>query len=343
VREADQLIAGALRDIAAEAGLPRSVADTAWRAGRRRRLATLAASAASVAGAIAVALTVVLPLAAAPGPAGPSGPSVQLVSITLSPVTPARTDVLAAAASILRQRAAQLRLPSIQAQVSGANVVLTGPAADETQLKTLAQAGVANLRQVLLYQPAAGAPTYGDTSLVNHGTRALFGKLACTPANASTWKGQVGYNVAGAYDNPDAQIVSCDSSGGKYALDVAKVQDAQISNATAELPTTSNQQEVMLTLNRAGAAAFGTLTSHLFSTYNSGPGAGNGNDLWLDAVALVLDGNMVSAPHIQGPIRDGRFSITDNFTREQAEELAAQLRSGPLPGDFRISAIRTSG
>jgi hypothetical protein len=49
VREADQLIAGALRDIAAEAGLPRSVADAAWRAGRRRRLATLAASAASVA------------------------------------------------------------------------------------------------------------------------------------------------------------------------------------------------------------------------------------------------------------------------------------------------------
>jgi hypothetical protein len=211
-------------------------------------------------------------MASAPGPAAPAGPSVQLVSITLSPVTPARTDVLVAAASILRQRAAQLHLPSIRAQISGANVVLTGPAADETQLKTLTQAGVVNLRQVLLYQPSAGAPTYGDASLVNHDTLALFGELVCTPANASTWKGQVGYNVAGAYDNPDTQIVSCDSSGGKYALDVATVQDTQISNATAELPTTSNQQEVMLTFNRAGASAFGTLTSHLFSTYASGPG-----------------------------------------------------------------------
>ena len=70
MRDADQLIAGALRDIAAEAGLPGPVADAAWRAGRRRRLAVLAASAASVAGAIVLALAVVLPLTAARGPAG---------------------------------------------------------------------------------------------------------------------------------------------------------------------------------------------------------------------------------------------------------------------------------
>jgi hypothetical protein len=63
VRDADQLIAGALRDIAAEAGPPGPVADAAWRAGRRRRLA---APAASIAAAIALALAVVLPLTTAP-------------------------------------------------------------------------------------------------------------------------------------------------------------------------------------------------------------------------------------------------------------------------------------
>jgi preprotein translocase subunit SecD len=345
VREADQLIAGALRDIAAEAGLPRPVADAAWRAGRRRRLATVAASAASVAGAIALALAVVLPLAAAPGPASPPVPSARLVSITLSPTTPARADVLAAAAQILRQRATQLHLPSIQAQVLGPNVVLTGPSADEAQLKTLAQGGVLNFRQVLLYQPdgaAAGVSTYGDASLVNHNTLALFSKLVCRPANTSTWKGQVGYSVAGDYDNPNTQIVSCDSSGGKYALDLAKVQDTQISNATAELSTTSNQQQVMLTLNRAGASALGTLTSHLFSKYSSGAAAGNDDDLWLDTVAFVLDGNVVSAPHIEDAIPGGKLPVTGNFTRAQAEDLATQLQSGPLPVDFRISAISTS-
>ena len=298
MRDADQLIAGALRDIAAKAGLPGPVADAAWRAGRRRRLAVLAASAASVAGAIVLALAVVLPLTAAR--AAPPGAPGRVVSITLSPVTPASTGVLAAAARLLGQRAAYLHLPSTQAQVSGPDVVLTGPAADAAQLKTLAVAGVLNFRQVLLYQPYRGT-TYGDVRLVNQDTLALFRKLVCTPDNTSTWKDQVGYTTADEYDNPGTQIVSCDRSGNKYALDVAKVQGTQISDATAELSTTSNQWEVTLRLNSAGASAFGALTLHQYNTYYRAAQAGNQDDYWLDTIAVVLDGNVVTAPETERP------------------------------------------
>ena len=349
MKEADQLIAGALRDIAAEAGLPGPVADAAWRAGRRRRLATLAASAASIAGAIALALTVVLPLAAAPGPASPPGPPTRLVSITLSPASPASTHVLAAAAQLLRQRAAQLHLPYTQAQVYGPDVVLTGPAADATQLQALARAGVLNFRQVLLYQPyggtaptAASAATYGDVSLVNQHTLALFRKLVCTPGNTSTWKDQVGYASAEDYDNPDTQIVSCDSSGNKYALDVAKVPGTQISNAVAALSTTSNQWDVTLTLKSAGATAFTNLTTEQATKYYPGAQAGNQDDQWLDTIAVVLDGNVITAPQTASPIPGGIAQIAGNFTRAQAEELAADLQSGALPVNFRVSAISTS-
>ena len=58
----EEMIAGALREIAAQAGAPRPMADAAWRAGRRRRLAALTASA--VAGAAAIVAAVLLPLAA---------------------------------------------------------------------------------------------------------------------------------------------------------------------------------------------------------------------------------------------------------------------------------------
>ena len=341
MRDADQLIAGALRDIAAEAGLPGPVADAAWRAGRRRRLAMLAASAASIAAAIALALTVVLPLTAAPGPASPPGPPGRLVSITLSPATPASTDVLAAAAALLGQRAAYLHLPDTQAQVSGPDVVLTGPAADQAQLQALAVAGVLNFRQVLLYQPYRGA-IYGDVRLVNQNTLALFHELACTPNNTSTWKDQVGYTTADDYDNPSTQIVSCDRSGNKYALDVAKVPGTQISDATAELSTTSNQWEVTLRLNSAGASAFGALTLHQYNTYYRAAQAGNQDDYWLDTIAVVLDGNVITAPETEGVIPGGNAQITGDFTRVQAEELAAQLQSGALPADFRVSAISTS-
>ena len=341
MRDADQLIAGALRDIAAEAGLPGPVADAAWRAGRRRRLATLAASAASVAAAIALVLAVVLPLTAARGPAAPPGAPGRVVSITLSPVTPASTGVLAAAARLLGQRAAYLHLPSTQARVLGPDVVLTGPEADQAQLKTLAMAGVLDFRQVLLYQPYRGATYYGDVRLVNQHALALFRKLVCTPENTSTWKNQVGYTTADEYDNPGTQIVSCDRSGNKYALDAAKVQGTQISDATAELSTTSNQWEVTLRLNSAGTSAFGALTLHQYNTYYSAAQAGNQDDYWLDAIAVVLDGNVVTAPQIQSAIPGGNAQITGNFTRAQAEELAAQLQSGALPADFRVSAVST--
>ena len=360
MRDADQLIAGALRDIANEAGLPGPIADAAWRAGRRRHRARLAASAASIAGAIALTLAVVLPLTAAPGPASPP-PPVRLVSITLSPATPTSTGVLAAAAQLLGQRAVQLHLPDTQARVSGPDVVLTGPAADQTQLKTLAMAGVLNFRQVLLYQPysrtapaaapsasaspgtsaAISARAYGDTSLVNQNTLALFRKLVCTPGNTSTWQGQVGYTAAEDYDNPDTQIVSCDSSGNKYALDVAKVPGTQIGRAVAAPSTTSNQWAVLLTLKSGGATAFTNLTSEQATKYLPGAQAGNQDDYWLDTIAVVLDGNVISAPQTVSAIPGGNAQITGNFARAQAEELAAELRSGPLPADFRVSAIST--
>ena len=58
----EEMIADALREIATQAGAPRPMADAAWRAGRRRRLAALTASA--VAGAAVIVAAVLLPLAA---------------------------------------------------------------------------------------------------------------------------------------------------------------------------------------------------------------------------------------------------------------------------------------
>ena len=63
----EEMIADALREIAAQAGAPRAMADAAWRAGRRRRLAALTASV--VAGAAVIVAAVLLPLAAVGGPA----------------------------------------------------------------------------------------------------------------------------------------------------------------------------------------------------------------------------------------------------------------------------------
>jgi len=180
--------------------------------------------------------------------------------------------------------------------------------------------------------PSAASTAVGNPSLVKPDVLAKFNKLTCKPGQSDTaWKAQVGYTQSSDWDNPDAQIVSCDSSGGKYALDVAKVLGEDVTNATAELSTTSNQWQVILTFNNAGTSAFGTLTTNLYDKYYSGAQGGNQNDVVQDQVAIVLDGNVVSAPEINSSIPGGSAQITGSFTQAQATQLQNVLKYGSLP------------
>jgi len=70
VNRTGELIATALRDIEAEAGPSRPLADVAWRAGRRRRVTVIGSAAATVAAAIAIAVVVLVPGHAAENPGG---------------------------------------------------------------------------------------------------------------------------------------------------------------------------------------------------------------------------------------------------------------------------------
>jgi preprotein translocase subunit SecD len=137
------------------------------------------------------------------------------------------------------------------------------------------------------------------------------------------------------------QIVSCDSSGNKYALDVAKVPGTQISNATAELSTTSNQWEVLLSLKSAGAAAYANLTSEQATKYYPGAQGGNQDDYWLDTIAVVLDGNVITAPEVLSAIPGGNSQITGDFTQAQATQLQNVLKYGSLPLNFKILSADT--
>jgi len=189
---------------------------------------------------------------------------------------------------------------------------------------------------------AVSSTTLGDPSLVNKQTLKLFNKVTCKPGDTTKWKQQAGYTSAADYDNANAQIVSCDSQGNKFALDVAKVPGTQILTASANLSTTSNEWEVLLTLKGAGAAAYATLTSNMSSKYYS---AGGGNplssDYWLDTIAVVLDGNVVTAPEVLGAIPGGNSQITGNFTQAQATQLANVLQYGSLPLTFKILTANT--
>jgi len=59
--------------------------------------------------------------------------------------------------------------------------------------------------------------------------------------------------------------------------------------------------------------------------------------------AIILDGQVISAPRINEPILGGSGIISGNFTTETASELSILLRSGKLPVALKVIEERTVG
>ena len=90
------------------------------------------------------------------------------------------------------------------------------------------------------------------------------------------------------------------------------------------------------------ATAFANLTAEQATKYYT---AGQGNpqtaDYWLDTIAIVLDGNVITAPETNGAIPNGTVQITGNFTQADATQLPNVLQYGSLPLNFKILTADT--
>jgi preprotein translocase subunit SecD len=139
-------------------------------------------------------------------------------------------------------------------------------------------------------------------------------------------------NPTQGLDLPTNFIIACDPDVGlKYILGPAEVQGSQISSASATVDPQSNEWQVLLDFNRKGGDLWLKLTQKAAKQPDVGqscaPPAG------CNAVAIVLDGVVQSAPRITDPngIPGGRAQITGNFTQKRANTLANVLKFGALP------------
>ena len=100
-----------------------------------------------------------------------------------------------------------------------------------------------------------------------------------------------------------------------------------LSTARVSIDQNTSEPYVSVEFNTAGAKAFADLTD-----------ANVGKRL-----AIVLDGNVHSAPVIRERIPSGRAQITGGFTTEDATDLAIVLRAGALPAPVQVLEERTVG
>lgn len=100
-----------------------------------------------------------------------------------------------------------------------------------------------------------------------------------------------------------------------------------LSKARVEFNPTTGAALVGLDFNDEGSKRFAQITREH-----------KGNVL-----AIVLDGNIISAPVIQEEITNGKAQITGSFTTEEAKALVRNLNYGALPVPISLSTSQTIG
>jgi preprotein translocase subunit SecD len=278
-------------------------------------------------------------------------------SITLQAVTPRQPGqktspapsaaAMAKAVQIITDRVEATGLANATVVPQGNNeIVVSVPGAGAQKVATLVgETALLRLRQVVLVAPNTTTSTAksssgkrvlsttadgsGDASELTKATAKKFDQLNCAAKN---WKSQIYGANPNAWDNPSVQTVSC-YNHEKYAMAPAVVQGKDIDNAQAQDETSG--WIVTFGVKSPASTALGTLTTTMVKQdYDSSTGEYTSV---LDLLAVVLDGNIQSAPEVQTAI-SSTVQVqggSTGFTQSQATNLADVLKYGSLPLQFK--------
>ncbi|MGJ9405007.1 protein translocase subunit SecD [Nesterenkonia aurantiaca] len=128
-------------------------------------------------------------------------------------------------------------------------------------------------------------------------------------------------------------LSACDpNSGVKYLLGPVEVPGTNIADSSFGMEQSPSGQStgrwaVTINFDAEGTEAFRDTTTRLVNL-----------EAPRNQFAIMLDGQVISAPTTQAAIVDGRPQITGDFTEDEARGLSEQLRYGSLPISFEIES-----
>lgn len=160
--------------------------------------------------------------------------------------------------------------------------------------------------------------------------KALIGKTAklefklvddqADPDQAAAGKARVGSQILPYPGNPGgAPVIAVRRLGG--------ISGDKLVKADPTFDQQTNQPAVTIQFDGEGGQKFARMTQQ------------NTNKLF----AIILDGQVISAPVIKEPILGGTSQISGSFTTQSANQLAIALRSGALPVDLKVVEERSVG
>jgi len=146
----------------------------------------------------------------------------------------------------------------------------------------------------------------------------LAANFQCTPT---------GVHVDDVSSRP---LVTCNPESGEVmVLSPTVIEGAQIKKAVQNYNSQQAQWVVQIGMKHDGAQAFDKVT-----------GALSAQQL---RFAIVLDGEVLSAPTSQAHITNGESEISGAFTSASSKALANQLKYGALPLTFKVNGVSEEG
>ena len=232
-------------------------------------------------------------------------------------------DSIAQAISILRQRIDGVGVSEseIRAEGSGTStkIIVSVPGTTQRELVALVgQTAKLSIRPVLFSGSAAAAsaevnfPDYIDAQ-----ARISYLALNCKNKTNSS------------LDEPTKILFSCDEGNGtKFILGASKIEGSQVDSADFSLEGGLGWVTT-IDFDTLGQSLFGELSTKISAL----PSPQN-------QIAIVLDGKVVTAPRVDGPLTGGNVNIYGDFTREYASGLSNILKYGALPFSFEVSEVQ---
>jgi preprotein translocase subunit SecD len=276
-------------------------------------------------------------------------------SVTMTPVGEVDPVALSVAVDIIRQRVDSIGVAEPEIIRQGNTVVVNLPGVKDQQqaLDTIGRTGAVEMRPVL--KVAENPDNTTTTTVVGGTTTTVKGATTTTLKAASTTlpppAGGVGSSRIAAVTTttipattapvdpltglPEGQTVLPGRKDGLlYLLGPAEATGEVFSNDSSAQVDAGGW--VVVAKLRSGAGG-----SDLWNALSTKCYAG-GADCPTKAIAIILDGEVISAPTVQTPTFDnGSVQISGSFSQTEAKDLARVLQFGAVPVKFDTPTVQT--
>ena len=276
-------------------------------------------------------------------------------SVTMTPVGEVDPAALTVAVDIIRQRVDSIGVAEPEIIRQGNTIVVNLPGVKDQQqaLDTIGRTGAVEMRPVL--KVAENPENTSTTTVAGATTTTIKGATTTTLKGAST---TLAPPAGGVGSSRRAAVTTTTVPTAAPSVDpVTGLEEGQTvlpgrkdgllyllgpAGATGEVFSNDSSAQVdaggWVVVAKLKSGAAGTDVWNALSTKCFAGGA----DCPTKAIAIILDGEVISAPTVQTPTFDnGSVQISGSFSQTEAKDLARVLQFGAVPVKFDTPTVQT--